>query len=220
MGNRLHATNDGLLATSEQHKWLDLIDWRRSIAALYDEVRNQPDPRHAHQLWRQGRDRLFRAHPQSPLTPDDQLREQGLPYWPYDPALRWTPPLEPVDEPRKLVLDTGTDGTTSFHQVGVIKLPSPFEAELAVWWLEGYAGGLFLPIRDATAGSTSYGGGRYLLDTAKGADLGGTGHSLVIDLNFLYHPSCRYNSDWACPLPPAQNTVTLAIEAGEALTPR
>jgi uncharacterized protein (DUF1684 family) len=89
---------------------------------------------------------------------------------------------------------------------------------LTLWWLEQYGAGLFLPLRDATAGTTTYGGGRYLLDSAKGADLGGTLGMLVIDLNFLYHPSCRYSSVWQCPLAPPENTVAFAVEAGERLS--
>ena len=76
---------------------------------------------------------------------------------------------------------------------------------------------LLVETRDGTAGTTSYGGGRYLLDTAKGADLGGTDRSLVVDLNFLYHPSCRYNDSWVCPLAPAGNTITAPVRAGERL---
>ena len=101
--------------------------------------------------------------------------------------------------------------------MGWITLPEPFDARLAVWWLEQYGGGLFIPLKDATAGVTTYGGGRYLLDTAKGADLGGTDSSLVIDLNFLYHPSCRYDPRWACPLAPLDNTTGAVIQAGERL---
>ena len=86
-----------------------------------------------------------------------------------------------------------------------------------VWSLEQYAGGLFVPLRDGTAGDTSYGGGRYLLDTAKGADLGGGPGTLVIDLNFLYHPSCRYNPDWQCPLAPPGNTIAAPVRAGERM---
>jgi uncharacterized protein (DUF1684 family) len=99
--------------------------------------------------------------------------------------------------------------------VGRVELPAPVDAAVDVWWLQQYAGGLFLPLRDGTAGQTSYGGGRYLLDTAKGADLGGTTRTLVIDLNFLYHPSCRYSSAWQCPLAPAGNTITAPVHAGE-----
>ena len=86
-----------------------------------------------------------------------------------------------------------------------------------MWWLDQYGGGLFLPLRDATAGDASYGGGRYLLDTAKGADLGADGEGLVIDLNFLYHPSCRYDVRWVCPLAPPGNTIDVPVRAGERL---
>jgi uncharacterized protein (DUF1684 family) len=76
---------------------------------------------------------------------------------------------------------------------------------------------LFVPLRDGTAGEETYGGGRYLLDTAKGADLGCVGRNLIIDLNFLYHPSCRYNDAWQCPLAPAENRIAPGIRAGEKL---
>jgi len=88
---------------------------------------------------------------------------------------------------------------------------------LDVWWLAQYAGGLFLPLRDGTAGHGSYGGGRYLLDTAKGADLGGDFDRLVLDFNFAYHPSCRYNPAWECPLAPEGNTTSVPIEVGERM---
>jgi hypothetical protein len=65
-----------------------------------------------------------------------------------------------------LSLPTGGDGTTLLRRVGVVQLPAPPDSTLGVWWLDQYAGGLFLPVRDGTAGESSYGGGRYLLDTA------------------------------------------------------
>jgi uncharacterized protein len=74
------------------------------------------------------------------------------------------------------------------------------------------------PAAARRSGTGSYGGGRYLLDTAEGADLGGDGGSLVIDLNFLYHPSCRYNSAWQCPLAPNGNTITSPVTAGERMS--
>ncbi len=68
---------------------------------------------------------------------------------------------------------------------------------------------------------TTYGGGRYLLDTAKGAwhggSLGGDADRLVLDLNFAYHPSCRYDPAWRCPLAPAGNTIDVAVGVGEVL---
>jgi uncharacterized protein len=196
---------------------LELAGWRREISELYAAVRAEPDPRRGHALWRSRRDELFRSHPQSPLPAGDPLRGTGLPYWPYDPDLRFELPLLPVPEPSQLAAATGGDGATRMRRIGRVELPAPLDASIDVWWLRQYAGGLFLPLRDGTAGDTSYGGGRYALDTAKGADLGGRPDALLVDLNFLYHPSCRYSSDWECPLAPAGNTIGARVHAGEQL---
>lgn len=196
---------------------LEIVDWRREVAELYRAVRAQPDPPTAHAQWRAGRDALFRRHPQSPLPPSDPMRATGVPYWPYDQALRFTLPLREPRERVTLSLSTGADGITSLRSVGCVQLPDPLGATVEVWWLDQYGGGLFLPLRDGTAGETSYGGGRYLLDTAKGADLGSDGNTLVVDLNFLYHPSCRYGDEWQCPLAPAANRISAPVRAGERL---
>ena len=140
---------------------LQLAEWRRETGALYAGVRGQADPAAAHALWRDGRDRLLRSHPQSPLPPDDPMRVRGVPYWPYDPALRWTVLVEPVTQPQRLAIDTGPDGVTRLEQAGWVTLPDPVGRRLALWWLDQYGGGLFLPLRDATAGGASYGGGRW-----------------------------------------------------------
>jgi uncharacterized protein (DUF1684 family) len=88
---------------------------------------------------------------------------------------------------------------------------------LDVWWLASYGGGVFAPVKDALAGVATYGGGRYLLDTAKGADLGGDAREgiLVVDFNFAYNPSCAYDPAWQCPLAPPGNTLATAVHAGE-----
>ncbi len=196
---------------------LQLTDWRRRTHGLYAAVRAEPDAQAAHRGWRQGRDELFTGHPQSPLPAGDPLRA-GLPYWPYDPALRFTLPLLPARHRTQLSVPTGDEPPVVMSCIGRLALPSPLEGQLDVWWLDQYGGGLFLPLRDATSGSTSYGGGRYALDTAKGADLGSVGDAVVVDLNFLYHPSCRYSPAWTCPLAPAGNTITVPVRAGERLS--
>lgn len=92
-------------------------------------------------------------------------------------------------------------------------------AVLPLFWMSGYAGGLFLPFRDATSGSATYGAGRYLLDTVKGADQGGDwrGGTLTLDFNLAYHPSCAYDPKWSCPLAPPENRLTVPIRVGERL---
>jgi uncharacterized protein (DUF1684 family) len=196
---------------------LELAGWRRMVGELYAAVRAESSPRRGHELWRRGRDELFRSHPQSPLLPGDPLRTTGLPYWPYDADLRFELPVRPAGQEPTRPVQAGGDGTISLTRAGWIQLPPPLDAAIDLWWLRQYGGGLFLPLRDGSAGTSSYGGGRYLLDTAKGADLGGSATSLVIDLNFLYHPSCRYNDAWQCPLAPPGNTIHVAVKAGERL---
>jgi uncharacterized protein (DUF1684 family) len=195
---------------------LELVDWRRRVAGLYAAVRAEDHPRRGHELWRRGRDELFREHPQSPLPPGDPMRATGVPYWPYDPELRFELPLRPAGE---LTLNVPTsEGVTAMDRVGCLRLPPPLDAVIDVWWLRQYGGGLLLPLRDGTAGQSSYGGGRYALDSAKSADLGGRDGHLVVDLNFLYHPSCRYNDTWQCPLAPPGNTISAPVNGGERLS--
>ena len=198
---------------------LELADWRRLVAQLYAAVRADDDPERAHARWRATRDALISTHPQSPAPPGSSIRATGVPYWPYDPALRFVLPLLPPGAGPAASLRLATDHghLTGLRLIGRVELPEPVTGSVAIWSLEQYAGGLFVPLRDGTAGDTSYGGGRYLLDTAKGADLGGGPDTLVIDLNFLYHPSCRYDPDWQCPLAPPGNTITAPVRAGERM---
>src|SRR6201985_3611923 len=151
---------------------LDLNDYPVTVSELHAAVRAEDDPKQAHELWRQGRDELFRSHPQSPLPPGDPLRATGLPYWPYDPGLRFELPVLPAEEELSLSVPT-TEGGTPRDRIGCLRLPAPLDAVIDVWWLRQYAGGLLLPLRDGTAGRSSYGGGRCALGSAKGGAPGG-----------------------------------------------
>ena len=193
---------------------LEVADWRRRVSALYAEVREHPDPAAAHALWRAGRDELFRAHPATALLPEDRESFRGLPVADYDPAWRFELEVLPADE-GGFDYETGTDGTVSFERIGAVEIPDA--GRLDVWRLTSYGGGIFLPVRDGLAGHGTYGGGRYLLDTIKGADLGSdaAAGTLVVDLNFAYNPSCAYDPAWACPLAPRSNTLRAEIPVGE-----
>lgn len=194
---------------------LTLVDWRRRVSEIYATARDDDDSENAWTVWREARDELFRSHPQTPLTDDDPLRTGGLPYWPYDPSLRFDVELLPVAGTEPRMVEAGGDGTLQMNLIGRVELP--VGGSLDVWWLHQYGGGIFIPLRDGTSGDGSYGGGRYLLDTAKGSWLGGDDTSITLDLNFAYHPSCRYNPRWQCPLAPPGNTIAARVEAGERL---
>jgi hypothetical protein len=194
---------------------LTLLDWRRRVADLYHEVRASADVAAAHTLWRETRDDLFRRHPDSPLMPTDRDSFTALAVAPYDPAFRFDAEVDRDLPPAELEVPTGTDGIVRFQRLGQVHLAGL--GELDVWWLIGYGGGVFVPVKDALAGRQTYGGGRYLIDTVKGADLGGDARAgrLVIDLNFAYNPSCAYDPAWACPLAPPGNVLPAPVLAGE-----
>ena len=192
---------------------LDVVDWRRRTGELYGRVRSAAEPAKAHALWINGRDVLLREHPASPVPHVLRADYPGATVAPYDPAYRFVVPLVTDATPERLDVATGTDGIVSFDLAGRVELPSL--GSLDVWWLSGYGGGLFVPLKDATSGHDSYGGGRYVLDTVKGADLGGDVDRLVIDLNFAYQPSCAYDEAWVCPLPGPGNTLAAPAPVGE-----
>ena len=196
---------------------LAMIDWRRRMGQLYARVRAEADPAAGHALWRAERDAMFRTHPQSPLRPGDPMRTTGVRYWPYNPGLRFELPIEPAAHERLLDLPTSGKGAVKLRLLGHVRLPAPLDFELAVWRLNQYGGGLFVPLRDGTAGTSTYSGGRHLLDMVKGADLGGSDTSVTLDLNFAYHPSCAYDPSWTSPLAPPDNTTAVPVHAGERL---
>ncbi len=194
---------------------LTLLDWRRRMARLYAEVRSEPDPVAAHEHWRRTRDELLRTHPDSPVPQPGRGTYPGAPVAPYDPRLRFDAAVDTDVPPQHLEVATGTDGTARFDRIGRAHLPGT--GDLDVWWLASYGGGVFVPVKDGTAGAASYGGGRYLIDTAKGADLGGGDGRLILDFNFAYNPSCAYDPAWACPLAPPGNTLERPLLAGELM---
>jgi hypothetical protein len=192
---------------------LAVADWRQRTHAEYREAREAQDVAAGWMQWRARRDGLFRSHPASPLQPDDKAAFTGLVFPDYDPAWRFEAELEEAP-PAHMDVPTGTDGVVPFDRVGLVRLGDV--GTLDVWWLGSYGGGLFIPVKDASAGTPggTYGGGRYLVDTVKGADLG-VGGPIVLDLNFAYNPSCAYDPEWACPLAPAGNTLRVEVPVGE-----
>ena len=206
------------MTDAEAEAYLHLVDWRRRVGDLY-----RITGPNALKRFRAGRDELFRAHPQSPIEGDERDSFAGLHYFDFDPAYRVKAKLEPGDG-SELSIDTGgEDGAVRYRRVGRLALILNGEhCDLTVLSLVQYAGGLFVPFRDATSGHETYGGGRYLFDTAKDTDglvLETTPGSrdVVIDFNFAYNASCAYSPRWACPLAPPENHVNMAVRAGEKI---
>ena len=196
----------------------ELADYRRRVHELYAMVRSSKSLEAAWIGWQQERDVLFKTHPSSALDEEQQWQFARLSYFAYDPQYRFSARLEPAPGPL-VTIRHSSEGTTHFVPVGRVSLRDiGIDESLTVYWLDAYGGGMFLPFRDATAGDTTYGGGRYLLDTVKGADLGRAGNDrVIIDFNYSYHPSGVYSPRWSCPLAPPENRLQAAIPVGERL---
>jgi hypothetical protein len=203
----------------------------------------------AWQLWRTERETLYREHIQSPVKAAERasFRAHHWDYDPRFAFELEVMPDAPAAESRAgswaettvnpmglpsiaylgemgatspLALPVSGGGTMAFRRIGSVAVPLPDgERRLALYWMENYSGGLFLPFRDATNGAQTYGAGRYLLDAAKSADLGGdpARRRLICDFNFAYQPSCAFDPRWACPLAPPENRLDVAVPAGERL---
>jgi len=211
---------------------LTLADWRRTVGTLYADVRrlSATDVPAALELWRETRERLFRKHPQSPVPEADRPAFRAH-HFDHDPALRFELIVDELDitpagdrqggfSGLSIELPVSAGGAMSFQRFGAVTIPFPEgPRRLELYWMAGYAGGLFLPFRDATNGRETYAAGRYLLDAAKSADLGpgAAPNSLVLDFNFAFQPSCAFDPKWACPLAPPSNRLDLEVRAGERL---
>lgn len=175
-------------------------------------MRAAGDPAVAWERWCAVRRSLYASHPQSPVPAVERAAGYDGPHvWDYDPSWRLLARVQPAAA-ESFELPSSDGATMRFVRFARAHA-GPIALDL--YWLDAYGGGLFVPFRDATSGEETYGAGRYVLDTIKGADLGSDGDRLVLDLNFAYQPSCSYDPRWTCPLAPPANRLEVAVRAGE-----
>lgn len=196
---------------------LQLAEWRRTVAELYATVRAAPfeERESAWQIWREGRDRLFWEHPLTPLDAEQIVSVSTVPYYPYDLNWRKIGRIN-HDTPHEEFIIELPEGNLRMTRIACVSFNHAAQKHtLGLYWIDGYGGGLFLPFGDQTNNQQTYGGGRYLYDSIKGADLGQIGDNIILDFNFSYNPSCGYNHQWVCPLAPRENRLQTRVEAGE-----
>lgn len=154
------------------------------------------------------KDELFRADPGSPLTPRQRARFRGLAYFAPNPELAVEAAVETYVTPTEVELLTSCGDTETYRRVGM----AWFEVDgvpVAITLFRSDRGELFVPFRDATSGTETYGAGRYL--AAPALSDGGA----LLDFNYAYNPYCAYNPEWRCPIPPIENQLAVPIRAGE-----
>jgi uncharacterized protein (DUF1684 family) len=194
-----------------------LADYRQKVFNMYARVREpNQSPEESWQRFRHDQDNLFKTHSQTALTPEQVTNFTSLHYYPYNPDYRFTLPVKPLEKREPIQINLQDDGPTRLLPFGRISfVVDSQDVSLTLFWIMGYGGGIFLPFKDLSNRNETYSGGRYLLDTIKGVDLGWEYDRLIVDFNFAYNPSCAYNSLWHCPFPPPENQLPVAIYAGE-----
>ncbi len=159
---------------------------------------------------RKEKDVFFRTSPDSPL--ENKTAFAGLSYFPISPDYQLVARLEPfADKTQKLVI-TLSDGSEEVYEKyghAVFKLQGEICRLLILKHDDTYS----ILFKDKTSGKNTYGGGRYI-DLEESAF---NETDVEIDFNTAYNPYCVYNHTYACPLPPAENTLPIAVEAGEML---
>ncbi|HZC07559.1 MAG TPA: DUF1684 domain-containing protein [Ktedonobacterales bacterium] len=166
--------------------------------------------------YRARKDEAFGSSPDSPINQDERDRFSGLSYFPPDPAYRVLASVVPFAE--QAVVQLGSTKGDVRPQLRFAELHFTLSGQDLR--LTGYqdvdpdnGNELFVPFRDATTGKETYGAGRYLeVEVEQGAD---GKLSATLDFNLAYSPWCAYNVAYSCTLPPVENTLPIAIQAGE-----
>jgi uncharacterized protein len=164
--------------------------------------------------FRTNKNKFFKDHENSPLTPEQRDRFQKLEYYPEDEELRFEVTLDTEGVSQETVtLGSTTGEPKEFVPAGRAHFVVNGEPVSMMVYREPGRGRYFLPFRDGTAGDETYAVGRYLDPQSK------PDGSVIIDFNMAYSPYCAYNDNFTCPIPPFENVVKTPICAGEKSYP-
>ncbi len=151
----------------------------------------------------------------SPLTREDRLKFKGLDFYPINLDLVVVANLKVTPGQEIFEMPTTTERKPKYVKYGEItfkvkrkKYKLNVYQSMDLLNKPEYKDYLFLPFKDLTSGTTSYGGGRYI-------DLKATdAKRIIVDFNKAYNPYCAYNHKYSCPIPPKENFLNLKVEAG------
>lgn len=165
--------------------------------------------------FRRRKDEFFAASAESPISLEErQAGFTGLRYFPPDLAFRADAELTTFDAPDVVTVGTSTGDTRRYLRYGVLRFRiKGQDLRLTAYKEAEDDRELFIPFKDATSGSETYGAGRYLeIPDTPGQP---SPRAVVLDFNLAYNPYCAYSSDYNCPIPPAENLLAFPITAGE-----
>lgn len=167
--------------------------------------------------FRHNKDEDFGESADSPIPAHDRPGFTGLRYFPPDPALRIVAAVEKAEGGRSIRMQTSDGQERDYERAAVLR----FTIDGQEYHLTAYrtpdgdeSEPYFIPFRDAQSGKDTYGAGRYLEVRAPHSH-DGEPRQVTLDFNLAYNPYCAYNLAYSCPIPPAENTLPIAIRAGE-----
>jgi len=155
---------------------------------------------------RSERDEFLREHYSSPLPEEHRSDFAGLDYFPPDAAWELPGDYDPIP-PRKVPIPSSAGIESSYTMTGTVTI-SIGESIYRLTVLDDGDGGAFIPFRDGTSGTETYGGGRYVGVASESAG------AVTIDFNTAKNPWCVYDEEFTCPLPSAENWIVERIPAG------
>lgn len=160
------------------------------------------------------KDTFFQTSSDSPVSGSQKAALLPLVYYPVDPSFNVPAALKPSDDRTTIMMPTSAGTEDPMRRVGTLE----FTLNGQTMTLAAFAPAaartvdrLFVPFRDLTSGKETYPAGRYL-------DLDRTATGIYqLDFNRAYNPNCYFDIKWICPLPPRENSLQIAVLAGERI---
>ncbi len=167
------------------------------------------------QEFRRQKDEFFREDPGSPIPRDQRESFRGLAYYPERDDLVFEVHPVPFEELQTVVMDTSDGAQREYERWARASFEVDGQPAALTLYRDLDQGSLFLPFQDATSGRDTYGAGRYLEVPVLEETEDGEPLLVLLDFNYAHHPFCAYSEQYSCPLPPSENRISVAIEAGE-----
>ena len=162
---------------------------------------------------RSSKDIFFKDDPNSPLLEEDKETFKELKYYAPDPKYKFSGAIQKYEAPEVVELLTSTSELRKFYKYGQFNFEiGGNEHSLQLYKPvddSGHDPYYFVPFKDKTNITETYGAGRYLDITASESD------SITVDFNLAYNPYCVFSPYYSCPLPPRENHLSVEIRAGE-----
>ena len=162
---------------------------------------------------RTSKNNFFKNDPSSPLLEEDKGNFKELKYYEPDPEYKFTGVIQKYEAPEVTEMLTSSSELKKFYKYGYfnfkingkdhsLQLYKPVDDS-------GHDPYYFIPFKDKSNETDTYGAGRYLDIPVTESD------TITVDFNMAYNPYCAFSPYYSCPLPPRENHLSIEIRAGE-----